>query len=268
MTLNLLKKFVLPPVFISAAVFSVLALPLAIMGSKTVVIQLQEEPVFSGQLRDIATPYLGLASVLSAGAGVTTVTVTGWRQSASKSAQVEKQLSSLQQYLQKKEELLEELRLSESQLEVCGLSDFVNNNESEGSLTASAAMEVPQPVVVETPVQIVEPLVAQPAQPRQVTAQSSASLFSSAQDFLAYVQANPLCKEPTATASSEGDATAPAPAKSQFEELQSQLKQLTAQMETLQNSLQIKPEAVTPIVAQPYAQRQISESWLMQKIAS
>ena len=67
MTTSPLKKFVLAPVVLSAAVFSVLTLPLAVFVSQPVTIQLQEEPVFSGQLRDVATPYLGLASALSLG---------------------------------------------------------------------------------------------------------------------------------------------------------------------------------------------------------
>jgi len=72
-----LKKLVLPPVVLSAAVFGVLTLPLAMLGSKPVTIQFQEEPIFQGQLRDVATPYLGLASVLSLGAGLASVAITG-----------------------------------------------------------------------------------------------------------------------------------------------------------------------------------------------
>jgi hypothetical protein len=64
-----LKKFVLTPVVVSAAVFAAMTLPLAIFGSKPVTIQLQQEPVFQGQLRDVATPYLGLATALSLGGG-------------------------------------------------------------------------------------------------------------------------------------------------------------------------------------------------------
>ena len=53
-----LKKFVLTPVVLSATVFAALTLPLGVLGSKPVTINLQQEQVFQGQLRDVATPYL------------------------------------------------------------------------------------------------------------------------------------------------------------------------------------------------------------------
>jgi len=58
MTGSPLKKFILTPALLSAAVFATLTLPLAVFGSKPVTIQLQQEPVFQGQLRDVATPFL------------------------------------------------------------------------------------------------------------------------------------------------------------------------------------------------------------------
>src|SRR3712207_3688813 len=102
-----LKKFVVTPVVISAAVFGALTLPLALLGSKPVTIQLQGEPVFYGQLRDVATPYLGLASAISLGAGIASVAVSGWRSSTRKSSQAEAQLSNLAQHLKEKEAELE-----------------------------------------------------------------------------------------------------------------------------------------------------------------
>lgn len=121
-----LKKFVLTPVVLSATVFAALTLPLAVLGSKPVTIKLQQEQVFQGQLRDVATPYLGLASVLSLGAGLASVAITGWRLSTRKSSQVEAQLSAIAQNLQEKEAQLEALKLSQSRLEVSGLSKFID----------------------------------------------------------------------------------------------------------------------------------------------
>lgn len=240
MTASTLKKFVIPPVLLSAAIFSALTLPLAWLGSKPVVIELQEEPVFSGKLRDVAAPYLGLVSVLSLGAGVASVAATGWRQSHCKSAQFEEQLSDLQQHLKEKEELLEELRLSKSQVEAIGLNAFLDNEVSESqSVSKDAAIKVAQPVVVATPVHVVEPLViaAQAASPqpvpRQITAEAAASRFASAQTFLGYAQASRASRKVSAQA-----ATPAAPALPQVEELQIQMKHMVAQMEILQNALQ------------------------------
>jgi hypothetical protein len=91
-----------------------------------VAIQLQQEQVFQGQLRDVATPYLGLATVLSFGAGLASVAVTGWRMSTRKSSLVEAQLSDLEQNLKEKEAQLEALNVSEPRLEASGLSAFVD----------------------------------------------------------------------------------------------------------------------------------------------
>ncbi len=254
MTASNLKKFVLTPVLLSTAVFSTLTLPLALLGSKPVDIQLQEEPVFSGQLRDVAAPYLGLATALSVGAGVASVALTGWRQSSRKSTQIEEQLLGLQQHLKEKEELLEELRLSNSRLEASELSAFLNDEVSKDqNLTTCAVVKEAQPVIVEMPVQVVEPLViaAQPAEPqmvgpRQLTVQDAASLFSSAQPFLAYAQASHLGRKPTAAVDTEVQATTAAPALLPVEELQNQLKQIMAQMETLKNALHATPQPITP----------------------
>ncbi|MBD0344682.1 MAG: hypothetical protein ICV63_07580, partial [Coleofasciculus sp. Co-bin14] len=179
-----LKKFILTPVVLSAAVFGVLTLPLALFGSKPVTIQLQQEPVFQGQLKDVATPYLGLVAAISLGAGIANVAVTGWRLSSRKSSQVEAQLSVLAQSLKEKEELLEALKLSESRLEASGLRAFLDEEVTPSKVETPL---VPSPATAE----IVEPMVimAQPIEPltvavRQVSVQAAAQRFAVAQNFL------------------------------------------------------------------------------------
>ncbi|HBB34493.1 MAG TPA: hypothetical protein DDZ80_25595 [Cyanobacteria bacterium UBA8803] len=148
MTGSPLRRFVITPVVISATVFGVLSLPLAILGKQPITIQFQDEPVFSGQLRDIAPPYLGLASILSLAAGTASVAVTGWQASSRKSAQAEEQLSGLAQNLKEKEELLEALKVSESRLAASGLAPFLDEEvqlELANLLTESVKSE-PNPV--------------------------------------------------------------------------------------------------------------------------
>ncbi|HEY9858432.1 MAG TPA: hypothetical protein V6D16_02925, partial [Candidatus Obscuribacterales bacterium] len=70
-----LKSFLLPAVLLSSTVFSSLTLPLVVLGSQPVDIRMQQEPVFSGQLKDIAAPYLGFAAALSLGVGIASVAV-------------------------------------------------------------------------------------------------------------------------------------------------------------------------------------------------
>ncbi|PIG94040.1 hypothetical protein [Gloeocapsopsis sp. IPPAS B-1203] len=235
MTTSIFKKFVLPPVLLSTGIFATLTLPLALLGSKPVAIQLQEEPVFHGKLRDISTPYLGLASLLSLGTGVASVAVAGWQQSSRKSAQVEQQLSGLQQRLQEKEEQLEQLKLSESRLATVGLNSFL---EGEVSTTASdPATTAMQPVVITTPVQAIEPLVViaeHKAEPI-LTVQAATSQFSLAQNYISYTQAIPTQKPQNLRDFQQEPALDPP----SVEELQDQLQQIMVQMENLHKTLQI-----------------------------
>ena len=281
-----LKNLVLVPFLISAAVFSTLTLPLALLGSKPVAIRVQEEPVFDGRLRDIATPYLGLSGLLSLGTGIASVAVTGWRQSSFKSAQFEKQLLGIQQHLKEKEKLLQELKLSESRLETSGLNIFLDSKETESKNAADHRVSATEttikvePVVIEMPVQVEQLGTSKRLlEMRHATSlqsassqktQAAASVFQSAQAFLGFAQVNTLCSKSTAVAT-EDSTTMTLP----FEELQSQIKQLMTQIEALQSSLQttpqlVKPEAnqATSPVIHSHHQSQVLESWLMHKVAS
>ncbi|MGB5962436.1 MAG: hypothetical protein WBG73_17350 [Coleofasciculaceae cyanobacterium] len=126
MTTSLLQKFVLTPVLLAATVFATLSVPLIIFGKEPVTIQFQEEPLFSGKLRDISSPYLGLAGVLSLGVGFAAVAVAGWRRSMDKSSLVEAQLLNLSQNIQQKETQLEALKITDLQLEKSELKAFVD----------------------------------------------------------------------------------------------------------------------------------------------
>lgn len=254
MTSSPLKKFVLTPAVLSAAVFAALTLPLAVLGSKPVTIQFQKEPVFQGQLRDVATPYLGLASALSLGAGIASVAVTGWRISSRKSSQAEAQLSNLEQHLKEKEALLEQLKLSESRVAAAGLKAFVDEElPLEQSLKTPEANQdtrgMEKPLVVTT-----QPLEVPPAAMPQVTVQAAAAKFASAQTFLGYTQSNSLGKlSPQANSPTPGE----------VEELHTQLQQVMTQMASLQMALSAKENALKSEVQVPTsaAQLKVVKSW-------
>lgn len=151
MTTSLLRKFVLTPVLLSATVFATLSVPLVIFGKEPVTIQLQEEPIFSGKLRDISSPYLGLAAVLSLGAGFAAVAVAGWRRSTDKSSVVEAQLLDLTKNIQEKEMQLEALKVSDFQLENSGLKDFVDvQRQASNIVPASQAKSFVEPLIITT----------------------------------------------------------------------------------------------------------------------
>ncbi len=126
MSNSTLNKLVLTPVLLSATVLAILTLPLIFLNKKPITIQLQEEPIFQGQLRDISTPYLCLASVLSLGAGIASAAFSGWRISSRKSSQVEAQLSRLTQNIQEKEAQIEAFQRSESQMADSRLITFLD----------------------------------------------------------------------------------------------------------------------------------------------
>lgn len=252
-----LKKFVLTPVVVSAAVFAAMTLPLAIFGSKPVTIQLQQEPVFQGQLRDVATPYLGLATALSLGAGVASIAVTGWRISTHKSSQAEAQLLDLTQNLKQKEELLEALQLSEFRLEASGLSAFVDEEVPlqqalQPSVTSQSANPVLEPLVITD-----QPIEAQPVAVSGATVQTvqaAAAKFACAQNFLGYAQAKTTLKpipQETSLASLEA------------EQLHTQLQQIMAQMASVQTALSATQSAVTSSAQVPTspARLQVIKSW-------
>lgn len=228
MSLSALTKFLIPPVIASAAVFSAMSTPLFLLGSEQVNIKFKEEPFFYGKLRDIATPYVVLATAISLGAGLSATAVCGWRNSSRKSTKFEQQLSVLEKNLQEKEDLLKELKLSETRLQASGLNTFLDDEASDRSSNHShiPATKVSQPVVVQTKMPL------QPPVDREtVSAVGATSGFASAQTFHGYAQANINGTKETATASNVNKT-------SEFEELQKQLREMMLQMQAMQNNLQ------------------------------
>jgi hypothetical protein len=244
-----LKKFVLTPVVISAAVFGTLTLPLAIIGKQPVTIQLQQEPVFQGQLRDIATPYLGLASAISLGAGLASVAFTGWRRSTHKSSQVEAQLSDLEKHLQEKELQLEALKLSESRLAASGLNAFVDENMSLEQALKTAKAQVSAPSV-----STAQPVSTEVAVKPSATMQTAAAKFAVTQSLFGYAQGKTL-HNPSPSAAQL--------ASQDVEELHAQLQQIMAQMASVQAALSTTRTTDKP---ENGASSQTTQSWSVHEI--
>ncbi len=255
MTGSPLKRFVVTPMIISASIFGVLTLPLAIFGDQVMTLQFQEESKFHGRLRDpnVATPYLSIVTVLSLAAGTASVAVTGWRQSSRKSAEVEAQLSNLAQ------------NLKESRLTASGLASFLDeelqaeqkpavnedvNSQPEPHIneqvtphsTPSLNQEIkPQPQVkrldtnshqpptVQPLVITTSPVEAQPVTSPQVNAQTAAEKFPSAQNYMAYASRKPAV---------DSTQTVTSLTPSEVEKLQTQLQQIKEQMESLHKALE------------------------------
>ncbi|MEH2375645.1 hypothetical protein [Nostoc sp.] len=251
MTLSVLQKFLLPPAIASLSVFSLMSFPLATLGDKQIAIKFQEEPIFYGKLRDIAVPYVIFATALSIGSGILALALCGWRNSSSKSAKIQQELSNLEQHLQQKEALLKEWQVSEPRLQISGLSAFLDDEMpfEQAFTSKSSAITVSQPIEAQT----LTPMYAQPVNPvAKVATQKNTtttmgnvagtSAFASAQVFLGYAQENPNNIKGIA-ATDEVNQTPIMP--SEFEELQKQIKEMMLQMQAMQKNLQVTPQATT-----------------------
>lgn len=124
-----LSHRLLSSVFLAGTVFSITALPLVTLGSKPVTIQLEERPVFVGQLRELAGPYLALATSIGLGVGVVSLAVSSWRHAAYKLEQNEAEIAALKQQLSEKQTLVERLRFADTKLQSSGLEQFLQGEE-------------------------------------------------------------------------------------------------------------------------------------------
>ncbi|PAX60620.1 hypothetical protein [Brunnivagina elsteri] len=245
MSLSALRKFILPPVIASAAVFAAMSFPLAVLGDKPINIRFEEEPIFDGRLRDIAPPYVVAITALSLGAGIAAAAVSGWRNSSRKSSEFEQQLTQLEEHLEQKDKLLKELNLSESRLQLSGLNNFLDEEVPFDSYVNrnTPPTVVTQPVVAQIPVQtyqqVVNSLPSRASKPlvNQSKVANASSAFASGQSY--------MTKHGQAQANAK-DAQASVTAR-EFEALQIQLREMMERMQMMQNSLQQQPNAVSNV---------------------
>lgn len=249
-----LKKFILTPLLISASIFATLTLPLALFGNQHLTIKVQRETAYDGTLRDVATPYLGLAGLFSLGAGIVSVAIAGWQQSSRKSEAVEAQLSGLEQHLKEKEAQLEALKLSESRLEASGLKAFLEEEDLIESNDPMPVTHSSPPLVVEEYVIPPQTVEVQVISPPKATVQATTAKFACAQSFLGYAYGKATPKPMTHVS--------PQTYK-EVEQLQAQLQHLMVQMAYVQAAL-----AATGQVVQSEAQLsgnvaplQVVKSW-------
>jgi hypothetical protein len=175
-----LSNVLLPAVFISSAVFSTLTVPFAFIKSEPVVVEIppffsgEIQPIFDGEHKDVAIPYVGFAIVVSVGAGIASVEVNRRWQAYRESAMTQEQLPSLQQNSREKEAQQEALKLPEYRPEVSAIS-FSPNDEvfrsqslsDPDTMTEASLLSVEEPEKV---IDITQLFVPQPTLPDQTTA--------------------------------------------------------------------------------------------------
>jgi ABC-type multidrug transport system fused ATPase/permease subunit len=292
MTVPSLGKFLVPATLAAGAVFSVLTTPLALFGLEPITIETKGTEVFKGSLKDIAAPYLGFAGALSLGVGVTSLALAGWRQSSRQSGKLEQQVSGMQSRLKEKEGQLQGLLLSDKNLETTGLQFFLEDEESIQAIPAEVTYQaqtaaqnsvVAQPIV-QTAAQVAQPIVVSSAAiapsrttlSTKTTVQAAVSPLHAAQAFLSFSRTGTSASAVTPAwtqvtpASSEN-------AVAQIGELQTQLQQIMAQIETLQSNTWVKSQSalnqratVEPMISSipQVKQRQVEPQRVMQIVAS
>lgn len=220
-----MKSSVLPSTLLSCAVFSGLTAPLAVLGSNSINIEFQRENIFAGRLKDIATPYLGIAGLVSLGAGAVSLSVSEWRRSTRKSVRVETQLAELQKELKEKAIQIDELRLSDSHLSATGLQSFIEPDVKHPTAVHEKVVPVPPVSVSQQPLKNSLPI--------EQTHQS--------QPFRGIVETTAVeIPKPRLAVERKPEPTENpvAVVLSQVSELQNQLKQMESHIEALQSSLQ------------------------------
>lgn len=293
-----MKASILSATLLSCTVFSCLTLPLVTLGSNSVEIEFQKEHLFAGKLKDIASPYLGIAALVSLGAGAVSLSMSGWRQSSHKSSQIAEQLSKLQQELKEKEQQLEEVRLSEPYLQASGLNYFLDSEAAQPMASAVSRQDVfqAQPArsveVATSPVEVVKPLIAVvrdyklqpevfPVSAAPTPATTSIAPFHTAQSHPVHTSVSPAeLKAPVVELDSDRSSVSPQSPVSvlaQVSELQNQLKQMAAHMESLQSSLQESSDTTDSHAVDPstlviehlhHRLARLESSWVRQQAAS
>lgn len=259
-------KFILTPVALSAAVFATLTLPLNLFGSKPVTVQVQEEPLFFGELKDLAPHYLGVAGLLSAGVGLTSLAMMGWQQSNRKSAVVEQKLAQLTQTLDEKQKLLDNIRSSQSQLDASGLQNWLDKQATElTSTTVNQDTQTPAPVnAMEQDTPEIEEVSLQTALEQQVSSKANSAPVDvieaqpqmepqvMSEQPITSAQVNSMQALAASLASTQAvfgntpaqDAQPSSPRTSEVERIDHQLEQMMAQIISMRQALQSNQYAV------------------------
>ncbi|MBF2026552.1 MAG: hypothetical protein IGS48_07260 [Oscillatoriales cyanobacterium C42_A2020_001] len=265
-----MKSSVLPSALLSCTVFSGLTAPLAILGPNSVNIEFQRENIFAGRLKDIATPYLGIAALASLGAGAVSLSVSEWRRSTRKSVRVETQLVELQKELKEKASQIDELRLSSSYLSASGLQSFL-----EPDTQYPMAVSDQYPTTVQ---EKVTPVAHSSAQHKPFKSSLPVEQVLQSQAFHGIVETTAVEVPKPRLAierKQESAENSVAAVLSQVSELQNQLKQMESHIEVLQSSLQSSvqsPEPANPAdseIERLHRRLQLLElDWIRHQIAS
>jgi hypothetical protein len=163
MTSYPLSNVLLPAVIISSAVFSTLTLPFAFIKKEPLVVELpplgstEIQPIFNGEHKDVAIPYIGFSIVVSVGAGIASVEVMRRWNAYRESVSAQKQEQNLQLNWSGEGTQQGAINLPEYRPEISALdlplTDEIFPNQSP--IILDTALET-QAIPVENPEQVVD----------------------------------------------------------------------------------------------------------------
>ncbi|MBD2104317.1 hypothetical protein [Leptolyngbya sp. FACHB-261] len=104
-------RTLLPAGLVSGLTFAALSLPVWMFPNQTIVLERQDQVVFSGEPEILIPPYLGVAATFSLGLGITSSVVAEWRRGRRRSSRLQQQLSALREVVKVQEDQLVQLRL-------------------------------------------------------------------------------------------------------------------------------------------------------------
>ncbi|MGH7998010.1 MAG: hypothetical protein ACREPR_00875, partial [Brasilonema sp.] len=101
---------------------------IALEGSKPVKVQVDDQEMFYGELKDFVSP--GVGAGFSFGLGLAGVILWTWQKSLRQSSELEKQLSNLQKVVSEKDSQIQALKVSPSNPMLSQLRWFLDEDES------------------------------------------------------------------------------------------------------------------------------------------
>jgi hypothetical protein len=158
MTSYSLSSILLPAVFVSSAVFSSLTIPFALIKTEPVAVELpplfsgEIQPIFNGEHKDVAIPYIGFAIVASVGAGIATVEVNRRWQAYRESLLIQSESTQSQNTEDQETIELPEYRPEASAIDLANKED---NFWSQESSISSSLTE--QPITAEITQEVIDP---------------------------------------------------------------------------------------------------------------
>jgi hypothetical protein len=245
-----LAQLFVPAALTAGGVFSAFAVPLTLYGSQPLTIQLREERVFEGQLRDAATPYLAIAGILSLGTSLSVCAVFGWKRAAKDAEFAEAQLLAAEQHLKQKEAQLQDTLMSETYLADSGLKCFLDENVPLNPAPHVAKLDSSQLAAV-VPTRAATPL------PVPATQLHTTAPLHAAQAFLSF--SRPAAATQPAQSQIEGETIA------KMQTLQSQLQQIMAEIETIQSTLRVEAAPTSPMNNLAQRFQALDPAWRVQK---